>query len=398
MAKTPKNNNLVNIILCGLCVAAITVFAILIIKPSGKQAQNESSGSVVIDESTGEPIESEEESDDGSIEYNFIDTTSMTEEEISALESRIREEQEYSYEPVLPVDQDGHYVNSEISCTFANGAVLHIGIGSSVTQNGMYLNPRYEWTDDEIFMTDEYTAIGFYFYTDGNDFKLSSSETFYYEAKQPPEEHYYYISDRTYDTLIPSTYKDIDGFGLMWYDKGNFNGWAGDDRTIFIRIIRLPDGMLLNTARLEISWDWDNFLYTYSALYDSDVTATGQMTEAEKTALLDTAFDFLTDTAKGGQSANMDPEKWPFYRDDFGNVQQVDFPYFSVLFDGKGQIVTSGHYWKGITAVNVSYPGWGVLTVYFQGGQPVGFDAMSPFTKTTLFVPSFLEGREKFFE
>lgn len=396
MPKKTKSN-LVNIVLCGLCVAAITVFAVLILKPSGKNPSGETSGSAVIDESTGKPVESEEESND-SIEHNFIDTSSMTDEELSALERRIREEQEYSYDPVLPIDLDGHYVNSEISCTFANGAVLHIGIGSSVTQNGMYLNPRYEWTEEEAFITDDYTAIGFYITTDFDDFKLSSEETYYYEAKQPPEEHYYYISDRTYDTLIPSTYKDIDDFGIMWYDMGNFNGWAGDDRTIWIRIVRLPDGMLLNTARLDISWDWDTSLYTYGALYDSDVVATGKMTEDQKTELLDIAFDFLTDGTKGGQRAAMDPEKWPLYRDEFGNVEQVFYTYFTTLFDSNGQIVRAGHFWKGITAVNVSYPGWGVMTVYFQGGYPVGFDAMSPFTKDTLFVPTFLENREWFFQ
>lgn len=346
----------------------------------------------------------------GGIEYSFIDTTGMTPEEIEELETRLDAEATYTYEPTTNLGGEkttaGMYKNTSLSCTFPNGSVLRIGTDDG-DGNALYLNPVYEAVEEENIFSAEKTAFAFYVKTMfGEDVATATSATALYNQGSNVGYKYFVIKDRTYDTLVPAEYIDSVNYGVKWTDLNNLHGFDGSDYDIAIRVVRLPDGQLMGTAKMQVAFDPTAYTYSIVNLVCSDVSVTGELTEEARNEIVDRAFEFFCSDDKG-QSTFIDQSYWDTYKAKT-IVEKVDWFYFPRLFDAQGNTVSAGKF-SGIStyAVNINYPGYGFATIYCAAQQqingmrdsapdiedlrPFAFDAFKPFDKTTLFVPAYQE-------
>lgn len=419
-----------SVILCGVGIILIGLFIFLTLR--GNKDPSEPENTVAIHEEVNSNDDPEKEKDPspdintntganeskitpGGIEYSFIDTTGMTEEEIAELETRLDEEAEYSYEPNTnigrPENTQGMYLNTERSCTFPSGSVLKIGVNLEYA-DALYLNPVYEAVEEENIFSEGETAFAFYLKTMfGEDVSTSSNVQMTYDVSSASDIKYFVITDRTYDTLVPAGYTDSVNYGVKWNDLNNYHGFDGSDYDMEIRVVRLPDGQLMGTAKMHISFDVSG-KYSVTSLVYSDVAATGELTEDKRSEAIERAFAFFCGEDKG-QSTFVDQTYWEAYKIR-AVVEKVDnWLYFPRLFDASGNVASAGKF-SGMDAyaVNINYPGYGFATVYvapqqqingLRGStdasddlQPFAFDALKPFSRTTLFVPEYQ--KEDFFK
>lgn len=361
----------------------------------------------------------------GGVEYSFIDTTGMTPEEIAELEAKIDADAEAArqaeengvpnYDPNIsagstPVST-GLYENSVLSCEFPSGGTLKIGMDTS-DRNAIYLNPVYECTEDELFNSQDDTYFAFYFQTEyGSDITTDMTATTSVTAGQTQSDKYFLITGRTYDTLVPSTFRSPTGYGAKWIDINNYHGFDGQDCHINIRVVRLPDGALIGTAEFDVLFDSANTSYHAVNLRCSDVSMTGELSDDERNDLVERAFEFFCSDDKG-QNTFVNTEYWNSYKTR-AIVEKSDRVYFSRLFDAKGNVTIAGKLTgMHIYAVNINYPDYGFVTVYFapqkqingmrstvgpkEDLQVLGYDAFKPFTASSLFVPAYQQ--EEFYK
>ena len=294
------------------------------------------------------------------------------------------------------------YINRSISVTLSSGSVLSIGLD---TEDGsaIYLDPRYDCTEDEIMLSEDDTSFGIYVTsTLPSDIEWSSDTMHVFNNEDCPK--YSLITDRTYDTLVDASYNDPEHYGVRWKDSNNLMGSDGRDHTLLIRIIRFPDGFLMGCCKIEIKWDAASNKYYIDDMYESDAAYTDELTEDTREYLIENAFDFFCSDDKG-QSTVVDEDLWNANKY-WATVQKVSRPYFPRLFDAKGEVAVAGKYTNlDIFAVSFNYPGYGVVTVYYAPRRqldgmrdtvpatedliPFGFDALHPETIDSLLVPSW---------
>ena len=94
----------------------------------------------------------------------------------------------------------------------------------------------------------------------------------------------------------------------------------------------------MGTAVLHVVFDPLTCCYLPVALIDTDVVRTGEMSETEKSALLDTAFEFFCDDSKG-QSTGADPAQREMIKAD-AIVESVPSFYYPRLFDAEGYVIS----------------------------------------------------------
>lgn len=342
----------------------------------------------------------------GGVEYSFIDTSGMSDEEIKELEARLDEEAGYTHDENTNIGSPditrGMYINSEFSCVFPSGSVLRVGVHTDKS-DAIYLNPVYEATDDEYIFSAEQTTFAFYLKTIyGNDI-IAAGTPNVYNAASNAEYKNLVITDRTYDSLVPAEY-DAAGNGAKWVDLNNFHGFDGQDCNIDIRIVRLPDGQLMGVARLHIAFDSASQTYRITGLTNRDVSVTGELQPELRSDAVEKAFEFFCSDDKG-QSTFVDQSYWDAYRSS-AIVEKTDGFYFPRLFDASGNVITAGRYsGMDIYAVNINYPGYGFATIYMapqqqiegmrssapsdEDIQPFAYDAFKPYDKSTIFVPNY---------
>lgn len=345
--------------------------------------------------------------------YPADEVEGMSPEEIAAFEENVDKALRHDAQNALlesdPTAEE-LYCNRELRLELPDGGVLKIGCNCNET-DAIYLNPVYEPTEEGYVFSEEHTAFAFYLCpVRCGGITFWSDERMSFDITQEHEIRRFVISERTYDTLIPSDYIDQIRFGVKWKDENNFHGFDGSDCDIRIRCVRLPDGELTALANLHISFDPVSCKYTPESLTLTDVVSTEELTEEKRRDVIEKAFEFFASDEKG-QSNQLNEADWETYRNK-ACVEKVRDFYFSSFFDEHGNVAHAAQFCgMDMYAVNITYPGFGFFTVYAaperqlsglresvpsdENLQPFAYDAVMPFSKSKLFVPEYQ--KEDFF-
>lgn len=298
-------------------------------------------------------------------------------------------------------DSSTYRNDGTFQCQFPSGGILSVGVQTN-SDMALYINPHYTCTEDERVLGQDMTQFGFYITADSGDIQHSSSVSGSAVIPENYNEPDLLISDRTYDTLCPITYKDSIDYGIRW--TGNLFYKA--DARLTIRVVRFPDGYLMGIAHADVIYDQNADTYSISDLYLADVSATGELSDSDRKDLVDRAIAFLMDTSRSQSFAFGDS-----YWDDSAAKAVVvkDGPFFSRLYSASVEVVARGHYSNcDVYAVNLNQIGAGVITVYFapqmhlwglEGPinpktgtldlQIIGYDPLYPYSKEELLVAEY---------
>ena len=350
---------------------------------------------------------------DSPTEEGFQYPDSYVESTLSSEDLDARIEQESTLEPGGGEVKDAYtqrqsYVNKTISCTFASGGRLTVGVDTDYS-DAIILNPVYENTAEEVFINDETTKFGFYI-TDLHYVKrLESSESEYVKFNDTGDTRYtenkfFFIADQTYDTLLPCSYLDDVRYGLRWTDIGLnlYYDQTQDLKQEFeIRVVRFPDCKLMGCATLCISCSKEDITYEITGLSDSDVSVTGLMSDEDRDRLIEEAYQFFLSDDKGFHT-QWDTSLWDAYKP-YAMVSKVHGLSFRRIFSSSGKVLHSSDYstvqdWY---QVNLYLKTYCTVTVYFApeaqtyrfSSDPmddlviVGSDALTPFSKEMIQIP-----------
>lgn len=278
-----------------------------------------------------------------------------------------------------------------LTCQLMNGGVLTVG-GNTSNTDAIYLNPEYANSSD----TDS-TQYGIYVTaTDGN--------IRYAEVKRVGErqtaDKCMVITDRTYDTLIPSS------AGTYWKKNTDIltNAERGESITVRFRVIRFSDYTIVGTAKATITNE--NGEYVINNLVNTDVLATGEMQFEDRAKLISDAIAYIF-SSSGGPTFSTVNEEYTDIMLTMATVEHCGKPYFSKLLNSSGDCITAGSISNcDLYAINIPYLGTGNITVYaapklqIQGFNvantffkedinltPFAYDFLYPFSKETLLVP-----------
>ena len=101
---------------------------------------------------------------------------------------------------------------------------------------------------------------------------------------------------QTYDTAAPAGYKSAENFGVRWErDTMEINEDDGGT-TLYIRAVNLGSGELIAMCKATIVYDAATDTHHLDALTSSDVVDTGEMTQDEKSVLVQDAITFMQGT------------------------------------------------------------------------------------------------------
>lgn len=304
------------------------------------------------------------------------------------------EDEEVELDPDPVYDSSGNYINRELILPYPDGSVLHIGVNTE-DKTGIYLNPVYEYTEAQIVMSDESTRFAFAFSNLSGIITTGAASGPWTDY---PNEKFYYITDRTYDTLVPCSFNDVNDFGIMYQDFDYPYSERGHTEQILMRVIRFPDFQIVATATIEVRYDGSD--YSIVAFYNDDVRALDLISDDDCSDLLDDAFELFMSQSMGF-THSYSPEYWASYKDKAIIEYTGSRYYFSRMYTVTGDRLPSGQYsGMHIVAVNLVYPQIGFVTFYaaprqevmglrdvpFEDFEIFAYDPISPFSRSQITI------------
>lgn len=173
-----------------------------------------------------------------------------------------------------------------------------------------------------------------------------------------------------YDNIRPATYQDEVRFGAAW--SGNSQGEPYQSADLYIRAITLADGELLTVCKARIEYDNTANAYQLTSLTGMDVRATGGITEAERTELLDWAYALVSSgiMPKDGGANNFITKADKTACLTASTVEYTgNRVYFPKLYNTYGRLTTKADFtakYHDLVAVSLDTGSRGFMTLYFS--------------------------------
>ena len=292
------------------------------------------------------------------------------------------------------------YCNGEQKpLSLGNGRELRIG-ASSTDGDAIYLNPAFYYAGAK----NAGEQYGFLLRAERGNIEYSSihGTPAPRTALVNANETNLLIVGRTYDKLVPASYQNAQDYGVRWTADRNAEGAVTDACIVTMHVIRLSDGILMGCATAAIAYDSSKESFVLGEVHSSDVSMTGELSESKRDELIHEAAAFL---GEGNGKMQLDySEELIRNSRHLICVEKLTAPIFNRLFSTAGDAISAAAF-RGyeLYAVHLPYVGLGYLTVYFapetqvnglreavwgnEGSaklQPVGYDALSPFSEQSM--------------
>lgn len=299
------------------------------------------------------------------------------------------------YEDNSDYESLGNYMNDRILTYDYGSGTISIGVDLGV-QDYLYLNPVCSEASAETGK-----QVGFFITASSPRLDISYAEGAAATEELNAQEANLVMLGQTYDTAAPAGYKSAENFGVRWErDIMEINEDDGGT-TLYIRAVNLSSGELIAMCKATIVYDAATDTHHLDTLTSSDVVDTGEMTQEEKSALVQDAITFMQGTGNFTPPSEAD---WTNAAAT-AKVEHVPEPYFTQFSDTEGQPVRSFDFPYNrceIWAVNLQFPS-GFITVYFAPYlqtlgmesmtapgetdidlRPIGYACLNPFTEDTI--------------
>lgn len=299
------------------------------------------------------------------------------------------------YEDNSDYESLGNYMNDRVLTYDYGSGTISLGVELGV-QDYIYLNPVCSEAAAE-----DGKQIGFFITASSPGLEISYPEGAAAADESNAQEANLVMLGQTYDTAVPAGYKSAEDYGVRWErDKMEINEDNGGT-TLYIRAVNLSSGELIAMCKATIVYDASTDTHHLDTLTSSDVVDTGEMTQEEKSALVQDAVSFMQGTG------NFTPPNEADWTNAAGTakVEHVPEPYFTQFSDTKGQQARAFDFPYNrceIWAVNLQFP-TGFITVYFAPYlqtlgmesmtapgetdidlRPIGYACLNPFTEDTI--------------
>lgn len=299
------------------------------------------------------------------------------------------------YEDNTDYESSGNYMNDRILTYDYGAGTISLGVDIGL-QDYIYLNPVCSEAAAE-----EGKQVGFFITASSPRLNISYTEGAAAIDGLNAQEANLIMLGQTYDTAVPAGYKSVEDYGVRWErDEMEINEDNGGT-TLYIRAVNLSSGELIAMCRATIVYDADTDTHHLDKLTSSDVADTGEMTQEEKSVLVQDAIAFMQMTDNFNPPSETD---WTNAAAT-AKVEHIPEPYFTQFSDTDGQQARSFDFPYNrceIWAVNLQFP-TGFITVYFAPYlqtlgmesmtapgetdidlRPIGYACLNPFTEDTI--------------
>lgn len=299
------------------------------------------------------------------------------------------------YEDNSAYEALGNYMNDRILTYDYGSGTISIGVDLGV-QDYIYLNPSCSEASAEAGK-----QVGFFITASSPRLDIGYTEGAAATDTQNAQDSNLVMLGQTYDTAVPAGYKSAENYGVRWErDTMEINEDDGGT-TLYIRAVNLSSGELIAMCKATIVYDEATDTHHLDTLTSSDVVDTGEMTQEEKSSLVQDAITFMQGTGNFTPPSEVD---WANAAA-AAKVEHVPEPYFTQFSDTEGQPVRSFDFPYNrceIWAVNLQFPS-GFITVYFAPYlqtlgmesmtapgetdidlRPIGYACLNPFTEDTI--------------
>ena len=191
------------------------------------------------------------------------------------------------YEDNSDYESLGNYMNDRILTYDYGSGTISIGVDLGV-QDYLYLNPVCSEASAEPGK-----QVGFFITASSPRLDISYAEGAAATEELNAQEANLVMLGQTYDTAAPAGYKSAENFGVRWErDTMEINEDDGGT-TLYIRAVNLSSGELIAMCKATIVYDAATDTHHLDTLTSSDVVDTGEMTQEEKSALVQDAITFM---------------------------------------------------------------------------------------------------------
>ena len=305
----------------------------------------------------------------------------------------------------------GTYRNNNVqSVSTGFGMVFSVGLEEEGVTDAVYLNPHFEYA----YASNPDEAYGFLMRTERVPLEYGDSSASPAWSTKYSGLTDFAIVGRTYDKVVPASARDLVNYGVRWIDSPAYGGMDNDGDKVLILIIRLSDGTLMGSVKLDISFDRETKAYSLKNLTNNDVSFTNDLNRTQRDHLVDEAIQYLNE---GNEQMTLSVTKEELESQSQSTiVEKIPRVFYNKLFDTDGNAVAAGKFSKcDIYAVSINCDGYGFFTVYFapepqanglaaptlDNGEElklvlIGYDAFAPFTVETFHSFLFPEDIELF--
>lgn len=260
------------------------------------------------------------------------------------------------------LETDATYKNDKVLTYTYNEAGDSISLGANLSKNGdlLYLNPV-----TSVATVEE--PVGFILVPDRCYLQYANANFMAATQGDNAGKANFVIQD-TYDSVVPSEYQNDKAYGVGWANDILYDGKQQEGTTIEIRVIILRTGKLLTLARAEIDFNERTGSYELRSLRSADVRDNGEMSEEERTALVNNAFSIALNKYYGPKDPEL-TEEWRESAVAGAFVEKVSSMYFDKCMDVQDNLKYSDAVSSGLTdiyAVSIPYPDGAFMTMYFS--------------------------------
>ena len=251
-------------------------------------------------------------------------------------------------------NKDGTYLNKQtFQCKDYLGNIITVGVQVDDGAQRIYINPSHSAAKDG-------NEIGFYISASRGTLEYSAQSMGTPETEGNDAFDNFIVAERYLDSLIPATYVDKDNFGVAWEDDFMFDG-KNDGAVITLRCVNAKNRSFYGIFDVTIEMN-DKEQYYITGIESADVKNTGELSDEERTDLINQSMTFITDTL------GMTPfGKWEDVARGGAVVHKHERTYFPrfVLENFKTGRVSDYSTCKDTYAVNLPINAYGLMTVYF---------------------------------
>lgn len=300
------------------------------------------------------------------------------------------------YEDNSDYDSLGNYANDRVLTYNYGSGTISLGVDNLGVQDYIYLNPVCSEASAQAGR-----QVGFFITASSPRLDISYSEGAAATDPMNAQTANLVMLGQTYDTAAPAGYQSVDNYGVRWErDELEINEDNGGT-TLYIRAVNLSSGELIAMCKATIVYDESTDTHHLDTLASSDVVDTGEMTQEEKSALVQDAITFMQGT---GNFTPPNEADWTTAAST-AKVEHVPEPYFTQFSDKDGQQARAFDFPYNrceIWAVNLQFS-TGFITVYFAPYlqtlgmesmtapgetdidlRPIGYACLNPFSENTI--------------
>ncbi len=271
-------------------------------------------------------------------------------------------------------DEGAEYRNNNVFIYQYNeaGDTISFGLDTDEKSDRLYINPSASIAEQGV-------RVGYQIMTSRVPILYQEGE--WAKKEDPSNEGCYNFLIKEDDTtkmmVRPATYKDGKNFGIAWANDILYDGFQNEGTTLYIRVYNLDEiRHLIALCRVNIEYDQARGCYYIESVTGGDVLNTGEVTEEERTELVNRSIDLLL---------NNEYAPWSKFGYEYEDLAELGPTSTFVEYLGEKT------YYNDITAPDKSLIKSNLLIMAYDNFVAV---TMRPFTGTdfTLYYATFAAG------